>query len=94
MVSMDWENELGELAKQFSGRLPERFEKMEIAIKEENWLEVKRLAHQTAGAAACYGFKALAEEARKLENIVGTGAQQLANKYLMNMRSFKERPLE
>ena len=60
--------DLAQLVEEFVVELPERLAVLQAAAEKQNWLEVRRLAHQLKGAGGSYGFPAISEAAAWAED--------------------------
>lgn len=69
-----------DLVELFVSELPQRVQALEAAIASNDVQQLARLAHQLKGAAGGYGFPAITEAARSLEQTVKSSAdiRQLA----------------
>lgn len=61
------DEDLGELVEMFVDEIPNRIQSLEEALGEQNWPQLKTLAHQMKGAAGSYGFHAISPVAARLE---------------------------
>ena len=61
-----------ELVEGFASDLPARIDAIIAAVKGQNLIDLKRLAHQLKGAAGGYGFQTLGASAQKVEHALTT----------------------
>jgi histidine phosphotransfer protein HptB len=61
--------DMAELLALFVSELPDRLADIRQAAQEQNWQEVRRLAHQLRGAGGSYGFPLLTTAAGQVETV-------------------------
>ena len=69
--------ELAALVQDFVAKLPDRAAAIADAQHAGGCTTVARLAHQLVGAAACYGFPAVASAARRVEDLAKAGDRSI-----------------
>jgi PAS domain S-box-containing protein len=65
--------ELSAILPRFIGRLPERIQSLQEALKDLRFEELERLAHRLKGSGGGYGFPALTEAAWELQEAAKAG---------------------
>lgn len=60
--------EMVELVELFLSEVPERLGAMAAAFEQENWSELRRVAHQWKGAGGSYGYPQLSAAAAYVEH--------------------------
>ncbi len=61
-----------ELVELFLSEVPERLGAMAAAFEQENWSELRRVAHQWKGAGGSYGYPQLSAAAARVEDACAT----------------------
>jgi len=79
--------ELASILGEFVQRLPEKLVDMTEALEQERYEDLQRLAHQLKGAGGGYGYPALTESARGLENAAEAQSAQAAMASLCQLRT-------
>ena len=77
-------NAIEQVVSRFIAGLPARIQAMQAAFSSSNWNELESLAHKLAGA-SIFGFPALGECARRLENSVLDKQIQDVSRYLQEL---------
>ncbi len=61
-----------ELVELFLSEVPERLGTMAAACEQENWCDLRRVAHQWKGAGGSYGYPQLSAAAARVEDACAT----------------------
>jgi histidine phosphotransfer protein HptB len=67
-LASDPDSDLVELIDQFVQEMPDRIEALESQLRNRNWEQLTKLAHQLKGAAGSYGFEVITPCAQRLES--------------------------
>ena len=70
----DLQTQLEMLCLAFLGKLPERLEKMRIALEQQSLEELHLLAHRLSGTAGSYGLDGIGSSAGAIERALDRGA--------------------
>jgi HPt (histidine-containing phosphotransfer) domain-containing protein len=65
--------DMAELVRGFATELPNRAQSLEDLLAEQNWEELRRVAHQLKGAGGGYGFSQVTDFAASLERALKEG---------------------
>ena len=64
---------LSKLVELFVDEMPDRVQNLTTLLKQANWEELRRAAHQLKGAAGSYGFDAISPTAGVVEDKIRGG---------------------
>jgi len=72
------DEDLGPLVQDFAAGLADQAVRLEVLTREQQWTELRSLAHQLRGAAGGFGFPTITEAASVLEAALGAGGDSAA----------------
>lgn len=69
---------LAAIAERFAAQAGETAAEIEDALDRENWSELARISHSLAGRAGMFGYGAIGDAARRVEEAVNAGVSGAA----------------
>ena len=85
------DEDLIDIIEEFVDELPDRVSAMTTAFEEQNFEELRRLAHQLKGAAGGYGFPSITDSALQVELAADLkNADQATDKLVKDIEALTE----
>ncbi len=85
------DEDLIDIIEEFVDELPDRVSAMTTAFEEQNFEELRRLAHQLKGAAGGYGFPSITDSALQVELAADVrNADQATDKLVKDIEALTE----